>query len=274
LVHFCFQIFANILNYWHIFVSMKEAKEKKLIIFFQNKDGFSRAELFNYFVQVEGELNEGTFGWRIHDLKKKNIIHEIKRGLYTLNAKPVYVPAVDDKIKKLAAIFTENYRHARYCLWNISWLNEFTVHQFNRELFLFETEKDLEESLAHTLSDNGYNNVIWSVKATHLSIINAADPIVILPLISRAPIQEIETEEKKAVSLPTLEKILVDIYKDEKLFYFVKGAEMEKIFKHAFDRYSINYTTFFGYAKRRGKDTDLHAYLLNHFPELLKNISR
>jgi hypothetical protein len=199
-------------------------------------------------------------------------LREIKRGWYTLNVKPVYVPPVDDKIKKLAGIFTSNYRDVRYCVWDINWLNEFTVHQFNRELLLIETEKDLQESLAYTLADNGYNNVIWSLKATHLSLTNSIDPITILPLISRAPVQYIQTGET-SVSLPILEKILVDIYQEEKLFYFIQGAEMGRIFEHAFDCYSINYTSFFGYAKRRGKEVELHAFMTKYFPEILKNIS-
>jgi hypothetical protein len=76
-------------------------------------------------------------------------------------------------------------------------LNEFTVHQFNRELFLFETEKDLQEPVANTLSDNGLRNVIWSLKVTGLSSTNSGYPIIILALISRAPIQNIGREDEK-----------------------------------------------------------------------------
>jgi hypothetical protein len=250
---------------------MKKATENTLINYFKNKEFFSRRDLFNYFLQLEGELNEGTFGWRIYDLKKKNILREIKRGLYTLTVKPIYIPAVDDNLIKLAEIFTSHYQDANCCLWNINWLNEFTVHQFNRDNILFETEKDLIESVAHTLADNGYSSMITY---SHLiSFTSSITPVILQSLISRSPLQHIETKEGKPLPVPTLEKILVDIYANENVFHFVQGAEMERIFQHAIDRYSINYTTFFGYAKRRGKETGLRAFLLNHFPELLKNIN-
>jgi len=193
-------LFSNIYQLLEIVVNFCfkwKAAEKNLVNFFQDKSSFSRVDLFNYFLEIEGELKEGTFGWRIYDLKRKSILREIKRGWYTLNVKPIYVPAIDDRMKKLSAIFTSNYRNTRYCLWNISWLNEFTVHQFNRELFLFETEKDLQEPVANTLSDNGLRNVIWSLKVTGLSSTNSGYPIIILALISRAPIQNIGREDEK-----------------------------------------------------------------------------
>lgn len=251
---------------------MKKIEETRLVNAFKEKDSFSRKELFEFFLQNEGLLNEGTFGWRIHDLKRKKLISEIERGRYTLKQKSLYKPPINDAVIKLANIFTSNYRDAKYCVWDIGWLNDFTIHQFNRELFIFETEKDLEESIGHTLSDNGYS-VIWSLRGSLVSWTNVSLPVVVLPLVTRAPIKKNESETRK-VSVPTLEKILVDIYKDEKIFGFIQGNEMERIFENALNRYSINYTTFFGYAKRRGKEDALHAYLSGHFPEIYKHINQ
>lgn len=274
LVYFCFQIFTNIAKKWQIFDFMKKREKLKLVTFFKDKSIFSRKDLFNYFLQTEGELKAGTFGWRIYDLKKNNVLREIKRGWYTLKIKPTYAPPFNEKIEKLATIFTSNYREAKYCVWDINWINEFTVHQFSRDTYLLETEKDLEESVAHTLSENGFNNILWSLKGTHLSITNSVDPVVILPLKSRSPVQYIKTEKGKKIAFPTLEKLLVDIYEENKIFHFIQGAEMERIFQNALNRYSINYTTFFGYAKRRGKEINLRAFFSKYFPELLKNINR
>lgn len=247
---------------------MKQVAEEKLVNFFAGKDIFSRRDLFDFFVQLEADLKEGTLGWRIYDLKKKSILHEVKRGWYTLNVKPTYMPGIDHKVKRLASIFNKNYRDSKYCLWDINWLNEFTVHQFSQQMFLFETEKDLQESLAYTLNDSSYH-VVWSLKGTHLSVFD--ETIIVLPLITRAPIQDIKAGES-IISVPTLEKMLVDIYQENKVFHFVQGAEMERIFENALSRYAINYTTLFGYAKRRGKENDLRNFLSAHFPDKLKNI--
>lgn len=250
---------------------MKISAENKLINHFKHVNSFSRKDLFNYFLQSEGALNEGTLGWRIYDLKRKNILREVQRGLYTIDIKPVYTQEIGGILLKLAEVFTANYRNAPYCIWHVSSLNEFTVHQFNRNNIIFETEKDLLESVAHTFADGGYNSIKSSLYGQLISYVGARPVVLLQPLISRAPIQRGKSGKGKTVFVPTLEKMLVDIYVHENIFHFVQGAEMEKIFRHAIGRYAINYTTLLSYARRRGKEDGLRSYLQIHFPELVIN---
>ena len=141
-----------------------------------------------------------------------------------------------------------------------------------RTTIFWKPKRICRNPVAHTLSDNGFQNILWSLKGTHLSITNSVNPEVILPLKSRSPVRVIQTEKGNTIALPTLEKLLVDIYKENKVFHFVQGAEMETIFQNAFNRYSINHTTFFGYAKRRGKETELRTLLSKLISDLVKNI--
>ena len=53
----------------------------QLIKVFKNRPSFTREELLDFYMDFEPNLKEGTFGWRIYDLKKKNIIKPLKRGL-------------------------------------------------------------------------------------------------------------------------------------------------------------------------------------------------
>lgn len=253
---------------------MKSLAISNLVRHFQQKERISRDELYNYFKDTEGELKKSTFGWRIYDLKKQNILRQIKQGWYSLNTKPVYVPFIGDVLEKMATIYIENYTDARFCVWDTNWINEFSVHQFNREEYLFETEKDLQESVAHTLSDNGFRNILWGLRGTHVSFVNSVNPIIVLPLISRAPLQQIQSEKGHEISVPTLEKMLVDVFDDNRIFHFVQGSEMERIFENAFNRYSINLTTFFAYGKRRGKEIELQEFLSRLFPDMLLNTTK
>lgn len=245
---------------------MTQMKEQKLIDFFSSKTSFSRTDLFGYFLQTDQKLNENTFGWRIFDLKKKNILHEVKKGWYTISTKPAYLPFPDEQLVQLAADLNTDFRHVRYCVWRINWLNEFTVHQFSDETILFDIERDVQESAANRLHDRGHP-VLWALKGTLLSV--QPELVIVSPLISRAPIQKVTTATSTVI-VPTLEKILVDIYQDEKIFYFVQGAEMTRIFERALSKYTINYTTLFSYAKRRGKETELREFLSERFPEHIK----
>ena len=248
---------------------MKKKAKDQFIQYFKGKPQFSRQELYDYFLIAEGELKEGTLGWRIHDLKQKNLLREIRRGWYTAEIYPFYKPIIEPTLKELANLITKNFRNVRYCIWNLNWLNEFTVHQFSSERIIFEIEKDLQESLANLLGDNGYINVIWKVKG-QLPRNNFKEiPIVLLPLISRAPVQGITTDDGQSVVIPTLEKILVDIYEGNSIFRFLQGAETERIFEHAIERYAINYATLFNYAKRRGKEAELNVLFSKYVPDTL-----
>lgn len=248
---------------------MKIKAKNKFIEYFKERSLFSRQELHDYYFDIEGEVKEGTLGWRIYDLKQKNILREVRKGWYTVNVHPFYTPIIEPTLKELASLFTKNFRGTRYCIWNLTWLNEFTVHQFSSERIIFEIEKDLQESFANLLGDNGYNNVVWNVKGPLPRNNFKEIPIVLLPLISRAPVQDITTDDGQSIVIPTLEKILVDIYEGKGIFRFLQGAEVERVFEHAIERYAINYATLFNYARRRGKEPELNALLLKYVPDTL-----
>jgi hypothetical protein len=250
---------------------MRIKAKNQFIHFFKGKPQFSRQELHDYFLTTEGEINEGTLGWRIYDLKQKNILQEIQRGWYTLDVRPFYRPVIEPIVQELASLFMKNFQNVPFCIWNVCWLNEFTVHQFGGERIILETEKDLQESLANILGDNGYHNVIWSLKGQPPRNNFKEIPILLLPLISRAPVQGITTEDGSSVVIPTLEKILVDIYEGSSAFRFLQGAEIERIFEHAIERYAINYSTLLNYARRRGKETELRTFLSKYVHDTVKN---
>lgn len=250
---------------------MKNAAITNLVNRFMGRPTVSRQELFEYFKEIEGELKESTFAWRLYDLKRRRLLVEVGRGVYSFNFKPPYIPVINEVVSKIAGIFNAAYKDVNYCVWNINWINEFAVHQSTREEYLIETEKDLQESIAYSLSDNGFKNIILEVKGTHIKFYDATNPIIILPLVSRAPIQFISLQSGETIAVPTLEKMLVDIFDDVRVFYHVQGAEMERIFKNAIMRYSFNTTTFFAYAKRRGKEVELRELLTKLFPDKLLN---
>lgn len=68
------------------------------------------------------------------------------------------------------------------------------------------------------------------VIGTHLSITNSVHPVIILPLKSRSPVQYIKTEKGKKIALPTLEKLLVDIYKEEEKIILFRAQKWKEYF--------------------------------------------
>jgi hypothetical protein len=93
------------------------------------------------------------------------------------------------------------------------------------------------------------------------------DAVVIKPAISRSPIQLV-----KKIPVPTLEKILVDIFCDETIFYFYKGTELINIYNYALKKYAINFTVLLNYAGRRKRSEALKIFMREHLQPSLKGL--
>ena len=252
---------------------MPKIIENRLIEEFKDRDAFSREELFDFFRYFEPNLKEGTFGWRIYDLKNKNIIKPIRRGYYTISYKPRYNPELSNDILKLAKIIADKFEEVKHCIWETEWLNEFSQHQSTKRLILIEIEKDFVESLYYELKDASRFDIYLNPdkKTIDFYISESNKPIVVKKLITRSPIGK-RTEKRIKIYNPLLEKILVDLFAEEKLFYFYQGAELMHIYENAIKNYTLNYTKLFSYARRREREQDIKQFMTNHMYHLVKDI--
>jgi hypothetical protein len=247
--------------------------ENKLIEEFKDREYFSREELFDFYRYLEPELKEGTFGWRIYDLKNRNIIKPLKRGIYVISYKPRYKPDISPGLLKIAKRLTKRFGEIKHCFWETSWLNEFSQHQASRSTLFIEIEKGFEESLFYELKDRESREIFLKPdeKAIQFYVAESNQPVVIEKLITRAPLTKM-TEEKATFFIPTLEKILVDLYAEERLFYYLQGSELIHIYENAITSYTINFTKLFSYAKRREREQDIKQFMINHMFHLVKGI--
>ena len=252
---------------------MPKVIESKLIEEFKGRDYFSREELFDFFRYFEPDLKEGTFGWRIYDLKNRNIIKSLKRGVYVISYKPKYKPDLSPSLLKTAKQLTERFEGIKHCIWETSWLNEFAQHQTSRSMLIIEIEKGFEESLFYDLKDSMRKEVFLNpdAKAIDFYIAESSHPIIIKKLLTRAPLTK-RTEKKIKFYIPTIEKILVDLFVEERLFYQLQGSELMHIYENALTSCSINFTKLFSYAKRREREQDIKQFMTNHMFHLVKGM--
>ncbi len=252
---------------------MPKIIENKLIEEFKDRDAFSREELFDFFRYFEPNLKKGTFGWRIYDLKEKDIIKPIQRGYYTISYKPKYKPKISSELIKLSKLISERFEDVKCCLWDTDWINEFSQHQSGKKLIIIEIEKDFIESLYYELKDAFRFDFYLSPdeKVIDFYISESQSPVIIKKLITRSPISK-QTEKKIKFYIPLLEKMLVDLFTENKLFYFYQGAELIHVYKNALKNYTLNYTKLFSYAKRREKEQDIKQFMTNHMYYLVKDI--
>jgi hypothetical protein len=240
---------------------------KELVQHFQARDYFSREELYNFYKQFEPELNEHTFGWRIHNLKKKNIIKPLHKGIYTISSRHLFIPEISKKIQKISHSIKSNFTGVTYNLWETRWLMEFTRHQAAVHMIILEADKDIIESIFYLLKDKGFKNVFLKPDRNLMEkyISEENESILVKPMISRSPIQKINK-----IPVATLEKILVDLFCDTDIFYAYGGVEMVNIYSNAFKYYAINFSKLFTYARRRRREAQIKRFIMKHFNDVLK----
>lgn len=67
---------------------------------------------------------------------------------------------------------------------------------------------------------------------------------------------------KNNVCCANLEKLLVDLVCDEKIYGQYQGQELENIYQNSMAKYAVNYSQILKYAAARKRKTDVEALLL------------
>jgi len=168
-----------------------------------------------------------------------------------------FIPEISPKEKSLSKKINKEFPYLEFCIWNSSFLNEFTIHQANQFYQLIEVEKDAAQAIFLYLKENKYSAFLDPTKDVFEKYITENNNIIIVKtLITEAPTQNIDE-----INTSSLEKILVDIFCDEIIFSAYQGNEMRTIYKEAFSKYSINRSKLLRYASRRGKKEEIETYI-------------
>ncbi|MCF7920920.1 MAG: hypothetical protein K9N06_13525 [Candidatus Cloacimonetes bacterium] len=248
-------------------VSLLNKIEDKIRSTFIDNDTIRREELYHLLEEYfYPDLKDSTFDWRIYELKKSGVIVPVKQGLYKLSqGEKIYIPLISNKQKRINRLVNNNINGISYCSWNSNWLNDFSRHQAFSNIVLLNVEKEFMQTVFHLLIDNSFQNVYLDPdqKVVDTYISENKDSIVIIPLVSKSPVYKIAR-----VPVPQLEKILVDIFCDNKILYTYKGEELATIFRNAFDEYRIDISRLINYSRRRKKENQIKIFLIqNHILE-------
>lgn len=184
-----------------------------------------------------------------YKLLKEGIIERTGYKKYSIrNSRTDYVPDLNEFIQKVYTLIKLKKPFLKCCVWRTSALNEFTRHQTGRFWVMVEVEREGLEAVFDVLIDN-FENVFLKPtdKEIDLYLAYQSEAIVIIPLISEAPTQEINQ-----IETITIEKLLVDILSEEKLYQSAQ-SERSRIIFEANSKYTINMNKLLRYASRRRK---------------------
>ena len=235
-------------------------KSNELQIAFASTEKISRGALKQFYQQFDPGLKETTFSWVIYELKKKNLLLAIDRGVFKLYEGPVlpeYSPLLSKKLQTLYKKIKAQFPYVGFCLWETSCLNEFLLHQMGNVLIVIEVEANAAEAVFYHLKENR-RNVYLSPTPQEFEryVYSSPDSIVIKKLVSQSPLLY-----KKGIPTPKLEKLIVDLFTDTEFYYPYQGKERTTLFQNVFERYRLSLKTLYRYAGRRKCRQQLEDYL-------------
>ena len=205
-------------------------------------------------------LKQPTLDGRIHQLVQRGLLVSAGRGRYALattSALPTYRPQPDDHLKKVWR-YLKAIQLPEGCLWSTACLNEFTQHLTARHFLAVEVPRDYLRAVFTHLQNRYHHRAFLNPSPEVLAyyVTEADRPLVVIPSVSRAPLQRIDN-----VPIPRLEKLLVDLYSCPNLFPAYQGHELATIFTNARRQYSLDERTILRYAQRRHKADELRWFL-------------
>jgi hypothetical protein len=225
--------------------------------YFKDKENFETSDIVEFYSQSEPEVKSTTINWRIYSLVQSGVLNRIGRGKFAIGGNRNYTPEISHKIKLIHSKLIKEFPYLRICIWNTSSLNEFMIHQPGRFYLLIEVDKEAAQSVFFYLKENKFSVFIEPTR----DLIEKYRPdeketLIVKSLVSEAPLQTINR-----INLPTIEKMLVDIFCDDVIFAAQQGSEMRTIFNEALGKYTVNENRMLRYADRRRKKDSFREYL-------------
>ena len=231
--------------------------ENTIESYFKSNTQLSREKLVSLINRDFPDLSLGTITVYLSKLKKAGIINNPTRGVYSITDKQTFNPEVNHNLKKAYNKIHKEFPFIDVCIWNTKWLNDLMRHQPFKNHTIIEVEKEAEEQIFNAISEwnkNVYFNPNEEILERYISS-NSEEVTIIKNLVTEAP-----TTKSNKITIPTLEKLLVDIIIDKELFAAQQG-ELDFIYKSAFKKYAINTAKMKRYAIRRNKEKELEKII-------------
>jgi hypothetical protein len=170
--------------------------------------------------------------------------------------KPPFVPFLDDSLKELYSSVKGAMPFANICIWHTDSLVPLMHDVPNFRMTLFGVESASVPFLADSLENMTDSLVLReSDNDIILRLASRRNLVVVGPMVSQAPTMDIV-----GVTVPSLEKILVDILCDNAL-RAMTGSQAYEIYSAAFDRFNVEKKKLLRYAGRRNRKQEVEKIL-------------
>lgn len=218
---------------------------------------FSLGDLFAYLQDKTG-IKKSSLSWYLFKLVNENVLVRTGRGKYAKVKKQVFSPQPIEEVKDVYGLLQSDFPFAKFCVYQGEIISPLQHHLSSNRIIYVETDRNSTETVFNFLKDRNYNIYLRPDKNMIYRYVDMDSRVIFVKnLVSEAPLQEVSS-----VTMPTLEKLLVDILRDTDFFY-LQGSESDRIIENAFNLYTINKSRLFRYADRRKVKEELSSILEN-----------
>ncbi|MCH8566996.1 MAG: hypothetical protein LAT67_01975 [Balneolales bacterium] len=233
-------------------------RPEELKAYFSDGKEFNAADLaFFYDSMGEPDLNKNTLLARIFALKQKGIISSKKRGIFVVGGRPWLQQLSTDEAITLQQKLTEELPHINTAVWDTSRLFRLLEINTTNPYLLAEVDKEATETVFSLLCrwrKDVFLNPDEIILRRYASM--HEKPVLVSPLISEAPLEKIGNH-----TIPSLEKLIVDLQAGELYLKEMVGNPTRNFIKLAFENNIINHSSLQRYASRRGCIKEVEAFL-------------
>lgn len=199
-----------------------------------------------------------TVQWCLYDLREKNIIERVSRGVYRLSNKSQFRFVTNEQIVQIDKLIKQKYPFIRYCIWSGNSLTSLMHHIAINNAVYVEIERDVVDSVFNALkgvNDNVFINPDNALMERYVDL--SQNIIIVKTLVSEAPLEKIDE-----IPIPSFEKVLVDICFDTD-FQYLAGSELHNIIDNA-RQYPLDNSRLLRYASRKNKREHMQKLLTSH----------
>ena len=225
-------------------------EEAELMTAFSGSRTVQRSDLRNFFEQHSQAGTDQAFRRFLYRLEKHQVITPTGAGSYEIHdhvspeasRKKRFSPTWSLELIQISDAFGKAFPYAQYTLWETRVLHEFMQHQPGQNFYILDTEKDVCESAFIFLSGVYSGRVFLEPDRITMEryVLPHPDSILVNRFVTESPRKVIH-----GVPSPKLEKILVDLFAEEDIFYYFQDGELVHIFEDAFSTCLISVKTLF-----------------------------
>ena len=221
------------------------------------KPWFSREDLRSAMKHCGMNISAANFKAKLQKMLESGVVARTGRNAYYVlqNGISEYHYNYSELSTQIVDCIVEQYPYLDFVIFELIQCNEFVNHQLAHNMVFVDVDGDAVDFIFDTLKEAYPGKVLLNPTIEEYHKYWYEDMVIIRRLISEAP------KNKKIKWQSRMEKLLVDLLADNLLKSILSPVELPVIYEEVFQKYVIDESSLFRYAKRRGAEKKVRQFL-------------